>query len=269
MSIQSPYDPNPKKRPFGDADILKIHSLNDTTKEANEENKDHKPGNFNPLRKSFEEKKATANDTTENANKEKNDHKQGKPNFLKNLSKEHRDTSSNDTGEDVHKKSTDHKQEKHDPLRNLREESRETASQISRDDNKRKQNDTYMPDDLNSHISKDDIDVQYGKNKSSNDVTNKLTIEQKRRAYKDIRIFLDENEKLNQTNRRIANDRLRDKGIDPEKFMDTGKKLFDLLQADRDGKAVSTTEFEITYKKFNRMVQKLGDIDKKIVRNYF
>jgi hypothetical protein len=201
-------------------------------------------------------------------NEENKDHKQGKPDFLKNLSKEHRDTSSNDTGEDVHKKSTDHKQEKHDHWKNLLEEFRKTASQISRDDNKRKQNDTYIPDDLNSHISKDDTGVRFGKNSSNSDITTKLTIEQKRRAYNDIKMFI-ENEKLNQLNRKLANDRLRDKGIDPEKFMDTGKKLFDLLQADRDGKAVSTTEFEITYKKFNRMVQKLGAIDKKITRNYF
>jgi hypothetical protein len=32
---------------------------------------------------------------------------------------------------------------------------------------------------------------------------------------------------------------------------------------------ISTTDFEIAYKKFNRMVQKLGDTDKKIARNYF
>ncbi len=267
MSNQSLFPgPNQRKQHYGDANLF--HSTTDTTQEANEENKDHKQGNFNPVRKSFEEKKATANDTTENANKEKNDHKQGKPDFLKNLSKEHRDTSSNDTSEDAYKKSTDHKQKKHDHWKNLLEEFRETASQTSRDDNKRKQNDTYMPDDLNSHISKDDTGVRFGKNSSNSDITTKLTIEQKRRAYDDIRMFI-ENEKLNQLNRKLANDRLRDKGIDPKEFRDTGKKLHDLLQADLDGKMISTTDFEIAYKKFNRMVQKLGDTDKKIARNYF
>ena len=236
MSNPSPFpDPNQEKKLFGDANLLKIHSPNDTTKEANEENKDHNPK---------------------------------KPDFLKNLSKEHRDTSSNDTGEDVHKKSTDHKQKKHDPLKNLFEDFKETASLTTKDGNKRKYNDAHILGDLNDHISNDDIGVKFGKNNSNSDATIKLTIEQKRRAYKDIRTFV-ENERLNQLNRKIANDRLRDKGIDPEKFRDTGIKLYNLLEADRNGKMVSTTDFEITYKKFNRMVQKLGDIDKKIVRNYF
>lgn len=226
-------DPNRRKRP-GDANLLHIHSSNDTAENAYKEKTDQKSGNFNPLRNLFEEKRITANDTTENANKEKTDQKQGK----------------------------------HDHWRNLLEEFRDTASQTSRDDHQRKQNGTRIPDDLNGHISKDDTGVRFGKNGSNSDITNKLTIEQKRRAYNDIRMFI-ENEKLNQLNRKLANDRLRDKGIDPKEFRDTGKKLYDLLQADLDGKMISTADFEIAYKKFNRMVQKLGDTDKKIARNYF
>lgn len=227
-------DPNRKKKPLGDAELLRFYSPNDTAEDANKEKTDHKQGNYDPLKKLSKENRATANDTTEDANK----------------------------------KNTDHKQGKHGHQRNLLEEFRETASQTSMDDHQRKKNDTRIPDDLNSHISKDDTGVRFGKNSSNSDITTKLTIEQRKKAYNDIKMFI-ENEKLNQLNRKLANDRLRDRGIDPKEFSDAGKKLLDLLQADHDGKMVSITDFEIAYKKFNRMVQKLGDTDKKIARNYF
>jgi hypothetical protein len=217
MSIQSPYDPNPKKRPFGDADLLKIHSPNDTTKEANEENKDHNPGNFNPVRKSFEEKKATANDTTENANKEKNDHKQGKPDLLKNLSKEHRDTSSNDTGEDIHKKSTDHKQEKHDPQRNL---FKENTDPNSRDTNKLHKKDIFRD-------------------------TNRKTVG---KIVEEI---------LNQ--RRLTNNDMKIRGVDPEELNNTCRRLDNLQKSN----TVDTKEYKKEYENLIKMLDKLGIRTKK------
>jgi hypothetical protein len=230
--MSNPSLPNRREKPLGDTNLF--HLSNDTAEDANKQEHDQKRRKLDPLKNSVKEQRATANDATEDANKKK----------------------------------TDHNQVKHDHWKNLLEEFRGTASQNSRDDHQRKQNDTRIPDDLNSHISKDDTGVRFGKNSSNSDITTKLTIEQKRRAYNDIKMFI-ENEKLNQLNRKLANDRLRDKGIDPKEFRDTGKKLHDLLQADLDGKMISTTDFEIAYKKFNRMVQKLGDTDKKIARNYF
>src|SRR5689334_15071111 len=94
-------DPNRRNKPFGDANLLHIHSSNDTAEDANKEKTDQKQGKYDPVKKSFKEQRATTNDTTENANKENIDHKQGKHGHPRNLLEEFRDAASQ-TSRDGH-----------------------------------------------------------------------------------------------------------------------------------------------------------------------
>jgi hypothetical protein len=182
MSNQSLFPgPNQRKQHYGDANLF--HSTTDTTQEANEENKDHKTGNFNPLRNSFEEKKATANDTTEKANKEKNDHKQ----------------------------------EKHDPQRNL---FKENTDPNSRDTNKLHKKDIFRD-------------------------TNRKTVG---KIVEEI---------LNQ--RRLTNNDMKIRGVDPEELNDTCRKLDNL----RKSNTVDTKEYKKEYENLIKMLDKLGIRTKK------
>jgi len=118
--------------------------------------------------------------------------------------------------------------------------------------------------------AEDNIGVSYGGLDSlQREIKNKLQIDQQNKGFDAVSDMLDTDNRLNQINKKLTDDYMRDRGVDPKEFRDAGKKLHKYLKDDLDEKPVSSIDFEIAYKKFNRLAHKLGDIDKRIGGRYF
>jgi hypothetical protein len=162
-----------------------------------------------------------------------------------------------ETDENSNEAKDEQKQKLNKFLRALGTQKTDTASQKPNELDNRQKNNALRPDTLNSKRSKDNIGVLHGIDSSNGQITGKLVIEQKRRGNYDIRKNIEMVERLNQRNRKLTDNYMKDRGVDPNEFQETGKKLYDLLKADLDGKSVSTIDYEIAHKKFSRMLNKL------------
>jgi hypothetical protein len=139
-------------------------------------------------------------------------------------------------------------------LRTLKPEKADQSS-----DTASQKDNTLGSDTLNGRKAKDDIGVSYDGNDSlQRDIKQHLHIEQQNKGFDVISTIMNIDNRLNKTYKhKLTDDYMRGRGVNPNEFRSTGRKLHDYLKAALEDKDIPTLDYKIALEKFNRMVKKI------------